>query len=144
MARQRKSSVLLERSGAYRAHPSRRRKDPPGRGELPASPPPHLRFGAKLAAIWRELVAALPAGIATGSDRFVVERAVRLLHRARTDPNFKAFDETQLRAYLGALGLSPSARANLAAPGAGAGERENPFERFHARRSPAKPDALPN
>lgn len=134
MPAQRKPSSLQERKGAYRKDPQRRRKDPKGKGTLPASPPAHLRLSAALAEIWREVVAALPPAVATGSDRFVVERLVRLLARSRSPrAAWKAADESQLRAYLNSLGLSPAARANLA--GAGGEEEKNPFERFGRGRS---------
>jgi phage terminase small subunit len=143
MPAQRKPSALQERKGAFRKDPQRRRRDPKGKGALPANPPRHLALNEKLAETWREVVAWLPAGIATGSDRFVVERLVRLLHRSRSRGSWKAADESQLRAYLNALGLSPAARANLA--GAGSDKPpENPFARFGGARDRGTGAALPN
>lgn len=130
MANQRKPAKLLERAGAFRKNPSRRRTDARGRGELPNAPPAGLT--KRQAALWRRVIAKLPPDIATGSDEFALARLVVLLDRANHARHWTAAWETQLRCYFNAFGFHPSARAALG--GGGKEEKKNPFEEF---RSPA-------
>lgn len=128
MARQRKAAEQLRREGAFDKNPKRRRKDLAGKGRLPDSPPRGLKLTPEERDAWLELAAWIPAGITSGSDRFVVERLARLLARSRGGGKWTAADETQLRAYFGALGLHPAARATL---GGGGGEAPtNEFDEF--------------
>jgi len=124
MPAHRKPTEVLDRTGANRKNPQRRRKPPQGRGELSTTPPSHLRKLRGACAAWKEIVESIPSGVATGSDRFVVERAAVLLARSRSGEIWKAADETNLRAYFGALGLAPEARERLG--GAGDEPETNP------------------
>lgn len=139
MPAHRKPSEQLERAGAFRKNPNRRRKDLAGRGELPKSPPSHLRQVKGATEAWREIVATIPTGVATGSDRFIIERAAILLARSRTElAGFTSNHESQLRAYLGNLGLSPESRSRLGS-GNGKDPKPNPFAEVGDPQKPQQP-----
>jgi len=116
MARPRKPSKILERSGAFRHNPQRRRRDARGVGTLPPEAPMHLELTRHEALAWKELVAVIPPGVVTDSERFVVEMAARIVGRVRKTGEYSPALLGQLRLYLGSLGLTPSDRARLAVP----------------------------
>lgn len=113
MPRPRKPSKALEREGAYRHNPQRRRNPPKGRGKLPASPPDHLELERWEVKAWREIVASIPDGVATGSEVLLVEMASRLLGRLRRSVDLNGSQISQLRYILSDLGCSPAARERL-------------------------------
>jgi phage terminase small subunit len=128
MPQPRKPSSVHERTGAYAHDPKRKRKDPRGVGKLSADPPEHLDFDRFQTRAWRELVEVIPAGVGTGSDKFVVEMAARLIGSIRKTGRATAAEFGQLRVYIGSLGLSPADRARLGAPQED--EPEDGFEEF--------------
>lgn len=124
----RKPSAVLERNGSFQHNAKRRRKDPKGRGELPTAAPAELGLDQFQARAWQEIVDAIPEGVGTGSDRFVVELTARALGTVRRTGQVKAAELAQLRVYLGSLALSPADRAKLATAPDDAGE--DPFAEF--------------
>lgn len=137
MAAQRKPATLHERSGAYRHDPKRRRRDVKGRGELPGLPPAWLQLNAIQTALYTQIAAIIPEGVATGSDVIVVGLAARALAKIQHG-KYRSADMAQLRALLNSLALGPAARAALGAPGGG--QEENPFDEFGKPPRASKPN----
>jgi hypothetical protein len=115
---------MHELSGAFEKHPERkaaRAREPKPKGPLgppPASFDPETYTGAKLMAIWYELVSQVPPGVATSADRWHVELACRLMHRIRNS-SAKAGDYSRLDVLLGKMGMNPADRSKVnIAPGA--------------------------
>ena len=73
------------------------------------------------AAIWDELVANVPRGILTRSDRLLVEIAARLLGQIRGNADVNAAVIMQFRACLSEMGMAPGSRTRLLASGRRAG-----------------------
>lgn len=99
--------------GSLSVNPGRfeaRRKAPKTIGVL-GKPPKH--FGPRVAAIWTEIVVAIPEGVAGSADRMVVEMATRLMDQFRTDPDMQASRIAILMQLLSRLGLDPQARTKL-------------------------------
>lgn len=94
---------------------------------IPAGPlgsPPDGWTGEQKA-LWWEVVNAAPAGVLTGSDRFLVELAVRNLGAIRgSGEAMTAAQSAEMRRCLGEMGMTPGERARLSAPGEKTG---NPF-----------------
>ena len=114
MARPRTATKILERAGAFKQSPSRKRpKEPKGKGQFPKAAPKHLRADEK--AIWRDIVKRVPDGLLTKSDVYVVEMcAVLMVQMRREGPKeMGSCLMTRLSSELKQLGLSPSARASL-------------------------------
>lgn len=110
MARPRKPTKVLELTGAFEKNPQRSRpKEPMPSGAI-GDPPIHLALEAK--EIWRELSDA--CFWATDADRQIMEIASVLLHRFRTDAEFKHMNH--LISSLGKLGLTPSDRSKVTVP----------------------------
>ncbi|MFH5927141.1 hypothetical protein [Roseomonas xinghualingensis] len=96
--------------------------EPQAAGEL-GSPPPGWTADQK--ALWWEVVNSAPAGVLTGSDRLLVELAVRNLANVRSaGTELTAAQSAEMRRCLGEMGMTPSERARLVAP---SGKNENPF-----------------
>ena len=123
MARPRKPSPVLKVIGSYDKHPERKREnEPEGVGLFPSEPPKHL--SAEIQVTWQEIVAVVPLGVLTGSDKFIVELCAGLLAELRRDPHeMLAARLTQLRVALGALGLTPSDKSKLSIPARNAGAK---------------------
>jgi hypothetical protein len=75
-------------------------------------------------ALWWEVVNSAPAGVLTGSDRLLVELAVRNLAQVRAAAEITAAQSAEMRRCLGEMGMTPSERSRLSAPQPGA---SNPF-----------------
>jgi hypothetical protein len=89
---------------------SDRKKAPPATGEV-GSPPKYFSTDEKK--VWKEIAKAIPAGVAGGSDRMVIEMASRLLHQFRIDPLMQSSRLSLLMQLLSRLGLDPQARTKL-------------------------------
>ncbi len=77
MARPRKPTAILETSGAFIKNPQRRRPtEPKPTGEL-GNPPGRLE--REEVAMWHEMAAVLPPGVAKNSDRPSFEMMVCLM-----------------------------------------------------------------
>ncbi len=115
MGRQRKPIALRLVEGSYK--PCRHGAKPAPDAHFPPLGEPPTRWKSGLKAIWAELSATLVPGVATGHDRAAFELTCRLMDRMRSKPtSFTAAEAAQLRAALGAFGLTPSDRAKLAPP----------------------------
>ena len=75
------------------------------------APPAHLN--AELAALWSEIAAGIPEGVAGRSDAHAFELLVRLVARIRAG-TFSSAEAAQSRMLLDNFGLSPLGRARLA------------------------------
>ena len=112
MGRPRKSTQLLETSGAFRNHPDRRREDPETSGEI-GDPPGHLTPSEQ--ETWEEIVRLALPGVLTLHDRIAVELATRLLAEYRTNSqSFNAAKLGRLEAMLGRFGMTPADRSRVA------------------------------
>ncbi len=87
------------------------RKDSPSATGKVGLPPKY--FSSQEKAVWKEIAKAIPAGVAGGSDRMVIEMASRLLHQFRTDPVMQSSRLSLLMQLLSRLGLDPQARTRL-------------------------------
>ena len=84
MGRARKPTKILELTGRLKHDPQRRQgNEPAPAGVFPAKPPGHL--DEPQAAAWVEIVAAVPAGVLSNADIFIVEVAAALLAEYRSD-----------------------------------------------------------
>lgn len=84
--------------------------EPEAVGEI-GSPPNDWAPEAK--AIWWEVVNAAPLGVLTGSDRVLVELAVRNLAMVRASAEITAAQSAEMRRCLGEMGMTPSERSRL-------------------------------
>ena len=130
MPRPRKPTVLLERKGAFRKDPQRKRTDPEVVGEI-GSPPDYFTNDEKT--VWNEIATTAPVGVLSSADRGAVEAAARYWAKFRKTPaeDLTAAMVQQLRSILGCLGMTPADRSKVSAP-----ERkpENPFSKFAERK----------
>lgn len=134
MPRPRKPSDVHDRSGAFAHNPGRRRKDPRGVGKLPPDPPAHLELNKWETKAWQEIAAAIPAGVGTGSDAFVVEMAARITGAMRKSGEHGSAELGQLRYLLGSLGLTPTDRLRLSV--AAEEPEDDGLEEFRQPRAP--------
>jgi hypothetical protein len=96
--------------------------EPEAAGDL-GGPPADWTPDQKL--LWWEVANSAPRGVLTGSDRLLVELAVRNLANVRSaGTELTAAQSAEMRRCLGEMGMTPSERARLSAP---AGKSENPF-----------------
>lgn len=118
MGRPRKPTNVLELTGAFRKNPGRAaaREHEPKPADALVSPPasfnPETSTGARMLAIWHELVAQVPEGVLTTADAFHVELTCRLMFQVRIGCG-KAGDYAQLNSLLGKMGLNPSDRSKI-------------------------------
>lgn len=127
MARPNHPTALHEIKGSYTKNPQRRKRGEPrpkgGIGPAPDWMPEAERK------IWDELVGIVPPGVLGDSDRWAVERAVRLMYLARYEPDeFSGNREGHLLSYLSRMGLTPSDRSKITVTGTD--DKENPAEKF--------------
>ena len=115
MARPRTATNILERTGAFKVSPGRKKarvNEPKGKGHFPKAAPKHLSPNTK--ACWREIVRLVPDGVLTKSDVIIVEIVAELLAELRDDPRLMDTSRiTRLSSEMHKIGLSPSARATL-------------------------------
>lgn len=101
----------MEARGAFEKDPQRRRVDPVAVGDLGDAP---AYFSEAEQAVWAEIKATLPPGLAKSADRLLVEIASRLMAKFRAGESLKSFELSQLVGTLGSLGMSPADRARCA------------------------------
>ena len=114
MARPRTATNILERTGAFKQSPGRKRpKEPKGKGAFPKSAPRHLNADQRV--MWRDIVKRVPDGLLTNSDVYVVEMCAILMVELRAIGPVEMGSSlmTRLSSELKQLGLSPAARASL-------------------------------
>jgi hypothetical protein len=125
MARPRKPSSMLERSGAFDKDPQRRRVDPSTPGAI-GDPPATL--ADRYHALWYQLIHEAPIGVLTGSDRALLEIGVKLLHADQHAREWCPRRHAALMQFFTKVGMTPADRTRLAIP---AKDRpENPFDEF--------------
>ena len=115
MARQRKPTALHEIEGTLNTTRHRdRAHEPEGVGDLGAAP---KGWDAAGRALWHELAAQIPAGVARQNDRAAFELLCLLWADIRSDPtNVIPAMSAQFRAMLASFGMTPSSRAALSVP----------------------------
>lgn len=116
MGRPRTATNILERTGAFKIHPGRkkeRHQEAKGKGRFPKRVPPHLTANEK--DMWRDIVKRVPDGLLTNSDVYVVEICAVLMVKLRDVGPVEMGSSlmTRLSSELKQLGLSPAARASL-------------------------------
>ena len=124
MPRQRKPTHLKVINGSAKRNPGRLNHNEPGFNGDIGDPPEH--FDEYTSAIWHEIVQLVCPGVLQKSDRIAVERLCSLLTLSRRQPeSFTAAQDTALRAYFRAIGLTPADRSCVSVPPDHGG---NPFE----------------
>jgi phage terminase small subunit len=126
MSRPRIPTAILEAKGSFDRNPALRRKDPETTGELGEAP---VHFDADRTAIWHELSALLPLGVARNADRFSFELICDLMYQQRFQ-GIKSADLNALISLLRSFGLDPASRAKVATPVTTKDDDSNPFNRF--------------
>jgi hypothetical protein len=84
-------------------------------------------FDADRTAIWYELSALLPLGVARNADRFSFELICDLMYQQRFQGTA---DLNALISLLRSCGLDPASRAKVATPVSTKDDESNPFNRF--------------
>ncbi len=115
MARQRKPTAQHKLEGTTNTTRHRDRgREPKAAGKLGA-PPNNWKAPAR--ALWYELRAQIPEGVATSSDKAAFELLVLLFGHVRAAPEgLSPAMASQLRSALAMFGLSPASRAALSVP----------------------------
>ncbi len=122
----RKSSDLLELTGAFRKDPQRRRHDLQGVGEL--GPPPS-NFTPQEIATWDSLLSHVPEGVLTGSDWHAFRDFVGFVAWVEAGPRERLLKHHDaLWKFYTRFGMTPEGRRKLAIPAAK--PVVNPFEKF--------------
>jgi hypothetical protein len=112
MPRPRTPTSTLENRGAFLHNPQRREDragEPVPTKELGPAPATLTPFQAK---IWDELATIIPAGVAFDCDRWVIERAVRLMSKVRRGVA-KCSEVSQLITCLSRMGMTPADRSRV-------------------------------
>jgi hypothetical protein len=120
-----KSSFLLEASGAFDKNVARRRVDAETSGPVGDCP---VHFTAEQAEVWNEIIANVPEGTLRNADRHIVEIVATLMLKFRTTGT-KAAELSLLVSCLSKLGCSPYDRSKVAQTTV-LNEAENPFKQF--------------
>ena len=114
MGRPRTPTNVLDRRGAFKKNPQRKRTDPVTNGPVGAAPR-HLSVAQKK--IWRELVKIMPAGVVSCAERIALEEMCYLIHEMRTELDYMTDGRRSLlRSYLGQFGMTPADRAKINVP----------------------------
>jgi hypothetical protein len=127
MARPRKPVSLHLVQGTYEPSRHKNRVEPEVSGPLGDAP---KDWPAPAKVLWHEIVDLAPGFILAKSDRIVVEGLCRLVLQMPTKP-FNCAVLSELRRYLGLLGMSPADRSRvtsiLASSGSGASPEVDRF-----------------
>lgn len=126
MARPRTPTQMKETSGAFKHDPQRRPQNEPtpkaGIGPAPESLSEYERE------CWDELNQIIFPGLLGDSDRWAVERCVKLMAKSRLEPdNFTGQNENSLIKFLAAFGMTPADRSRVSVMDTK--KTENPFSR---------------
>lgn len=126
MARTPEPLEIAKLKGAVRHDPQRYREVPDGAPGVAGAPPAHLSPSAKL--VWYELLEIIPRGIATPSERLILETLSDLVVEYRADPPaFSSAKHTVMGQRMSELGMGGASRRKLAAPSK---PKENAFSQF--------------
>ncbi|MFT5726218.1 MAG: hypothetical protein ACI8PB_000336 [Desulforhopalus sp.] len=126
MARPRKSSNVLNATGAFKKNPSRKRNDAEGVGIIGAAPSMLSETEQEL---WEKIKTMVPPGVVTGSDELLLEVLARYWSKLRATPTdeITASQVSTIIAGCNALCMTPQSRTKVSAP---VKERKNEFEGF--------------
>jgi hypothetical protein len=125
MPRPRKPTHLHVVQNTFNSTRHKDRKGEPVVGEPLGDAPPQWRVTEKI--IWAEVANAIPAGVATKTDRLIVELTCRLLIEMRAKKLTPAL-ASQLRCCLGSLGMTPADRSRVVS--SVIANLDDPAERF--------------
>jgi hypothetical protein len=125
MARPRTPTEVLDLKGSFDKHPERRREVGPKSTSPLGEPPTYFNTGE--AVCWYELAQDTPPGVLTGSDRWTVEAACRLMAKFRADWLTGA-EFGQLNGLLSKMGKTPSDRSKI--HGTAPEETASPYDEF--------------
>lgn len=163
--RPRKPTAILELNGAFKHDPRRARPNEP-KDDRPFGDPPE-RMPLEIRPFWYELVGYCAPGVLKVSDRWAIELAARLMHKAVSTPNMAVALElvntleltkadaramlqreditgaelSTLRTLLSSLGMTPADRTKLSVP---TEKKANKFSDIAAEVSVAAPTRRPN
>jgi hypothetical protein len=118
MGRNRKPKAVAERDGSFEKHPERKanyENEPKPGGPLGAPPAmfdAESFTGARLLAIWNEIVSQAPPGVLTSADRLHVEMTCRIIYRIRYQTP-KSGDFNSLREFLSKMAMNPADRPKV-------------------------------
>jgi hypothetical protein len=119
MGRPRKPTRVLEMSGAFRKDPARgraRANEPRPTTAVGDPPVDFLNSFSPTAKrhleIWRQFVEQAPEGVLTGCDRQMLANACRLQAQIERG-GASAGMYSQMRAYLGEMGMTPASRSKV-------------------------------
>lgn len=114
MPRPRKPTNLHRASGTLRKGRHAGRLHEPVVAEPLGGPPTKAGFHNEENALWQEIAEMIPPGVATRSDRLLVEILVRLIAKARKSPqDLTPAMASQIRAGLASLGMTPADRSRV-------------------------------
>ena len=133
MANRRKPAAVHDLNGSWDHDPQRRRVEPQGEGELSRTPPACLDGLPGAGAAWLWILDRIPPVLRSGSDEIAVSRFAVLLGRAMTSDEFTSSDESLLKSYITAFGMSPEARAKLGTPIKKDPPKVDPLAKFRSR-----------
>jgi hypothetical protein len=130
MPRPRTPTATLNAKGSFLHDPKRKRArlhEPRPTSSLGGPPE---RFCARDQAIWFEVAAMLPAGVAANCDRWAVELLVCLMSKFRAG-RAKSSEAKQIESLLGKMGLTPADRSRVSAdPGESLKRTPNAWDRL--------------
>ncbi|HWR36382.1 MAG TPA: hypothetical protein VN622_10985 [Clostridia bacterium] len=132
MARPRKPTAQLERSGAFKHDPQRARErenEPVPSGPL-GDPPENLK--ELQVEIWNELSGQAAEGVLTVCDRMYLEITCGLMARHRAGELLKAAEYNLIISCLGKMGMTPADRSKINAPTKQKQETESEFQKLAA------------
>ena len=110
MGRPTQPSAISDAKGYYLKHPERKPVGEPVVTKPLGGPPKHLTDDEKK--LWREFAKMVPYGVAKFSDRWAVEKLVRLFDKERKG-TIRVAEGGQLLALFAKFGLTPSDRTKI-------------------------------
>ncbi|MCB2217448.1 MAG: P27 family phage terminase small subunit [Desulfobulbaceae bacterium] len=127
MAAHRKPTAVMEKSGAFKKNPNRRRVDPETVGPIGECP---TYFDEAERTVWAEIVSTAPQNVLTAADNLIVETLARSIAQMRATPagDIKPAMLAQIRQGLSSLGMSPADRSRVQP--AWTAVKDNPFSRI--------------
>jgi hypothetical protein len=127
MARPRKPPTLHLVQGTHRK--DRHGPLPSPLSHLAPLGPPPADWKPDGKALWNELAAQIPLGVATKGDRLAFETLCRLVMRMRVDIAPTPALASQIKSFCLLFGLTPTSRALLAQPP----EQDSPLDEYTRR-----------
>jgi hypothetical protein len=132
MGRPTQPSAISDAKGYYLKHPERKPVGEPVVTKPLGGPPKHLTEDEKK--LWREFARMVPYGVAKFSDRWAVEKLVRLFAKERKG-TIRVAEGGQLLALFAKFGLTPSDRTKVSVEV----PKESALAKFLAGHAPPAP-----